>query len=31
MEFEYGYGYVLGCMETMGVWKSHFGLESLDI
>ena len=21
MEFEYGYGYVLGCMETMGVWN----------
>ena len=22
--------HVLGCMETMGVWKSSFGLESLD-
>ena len=25
MEFEYSF-----CMEIMGVWKSSFGLESLD-
>ena len=39
MEFEYGfvwnlsmvlYGTMNICMETMGVWKSSFGLESLD-
>ena len=33
MEFEYGYGiHVLGCMgfEYSLVWKSSFGLESLE-
>ena len=34
-EEDYRYGslvwiHVLGCMETMGVWKSSFSLDSLD-